>query len=74
MLRLVAIRGLYCLSMMFLCKNKVALLLQMEKNPSKVDSKFVKIHKQKLKVLLAPVGLPLTIWVPNNISNSWSIG
>jgi hypothetical protein len=52
MLRLVAIEGLYCLSMIFLRKNKAALLSQMKKNPSDVDPKYVKIHKTKVESLI----------------------
>jgi hypothetical protein len=47
MSRLVAIEDLYRMSMMILQKNKLFLLSQMKKNPSKVDTKVVKIHKTK---------------------------
>jgi hypothetical protein len=59
MLCLVAIEGLYRMSMMFLQRNKVLLLSQMKKNASKFDLKVVKIHKTKIESLLGDN------WSPN---------
>jgi hypothetical protein len=59
MLRLVAIEGLYHMSMVSLQRNKAVLLSQMKKNPSKLDPKIVKIHKTKIESLIGDN------WSPN---------